>query len=271
MQTPIRILRDDIEDIPGTRRDPSARDLDRQDLIRAAASRVLTLHGRLAITITSLAGALCLSPGAIKRVYPDMDALLIDILRRHLRGISNAIAAIERDDPDCFARRRAAYVAYTRTPMGNPTEAHRLLLRDRHTLPPEDLRSLEEFRYSLGDCLAPNQAGIALNLMDMPELMPSEIEACLASLNTLAAMPAAPTPEPSIRVPEQAEEPLPPNIWVTAEMLREPRRPFRKPPALLPEDDFPDPAAPDWPHDPPYDIPAGALAHAAPEARAGPL
>jgi AcrR family transcriptional regulator len=268
MHTPIRTLRDDIEDIPGARRYLSTRELDRQDLIRAAAARIMARHGRLAITITGLAGALCLSPGTIKRLFPDMDALLIDIVRGHLRGISNAIAAIERDDPACFARRRAAYLAFTRTPMGNPTEAHLLLLRDRHTLPPDALQSLEEFRHSIGECLAGKQAAIALNLLDMPDLMPAEIEACLASLTALAA--ARPAPAPSAPRPEPTVEPPPPTIFWTEDMLRGPRRPIiPPPPSPHPDPDGLDDL--DWPHTQLHDLPIGAMAHAAPEARAGPL
>jgi AcrR family transcriptional regulator len=267
MHTPIRILRDDIEDIPGTCRVLSARELDRQDLIRAAATRVLAAHGRLAITIAGVAGALCLSAGTVKRLFPDMDALLIDILRRHLRAISAAIATIDRDDPHCFARRRAAYIAFTRTPMGNPTEAHLLLLRDRHSLPPGALEGLEAFRRGIGECLAGAQGAIALNLLDMPELMPAEIEACLASLMAVAASPPAPAPSPP--VPEPALEPIPPTIWWTADMLRAPRRPQLTRRAA--PDAEHDPTAPDWPHATLADSAIRAMEHAAPDARAGPL
>ncbi len=210
MQTPVRILRRDIEDIPGARPIFSPRELARRDLILAAASRVLARHGRTAITIASLAGALCLPAGAIRRHFADMDSLLASILLRHVDVIAQAIGAqaiggIGGAGPECFARRRAAYLAMTRSSLGGLTEAHLLLVRDRQTLPPDLLDEVERRRTGLGERLAGTDAVIALNLLDMAELSPHQIEACLASIAPPAALPAA---LPDLRRPRLAAQPV---------------------------------------------------------------
>jgi AcrR family transcriptional regulator len=210
MPTAIRILRNDIADIPGAcpEHSPSARD--RRDVILAAACRLMAVHGRHAISIASLAGALCLSPGAVKRLFPDMDSLLAEILLRHVGVLANAIAGIAHGEPGCYVNRRAAYLAMTRTASGAPAEAHLLLLRDRHTLPPDALRQIEHCRQALGECLAGKFGHIAMNLLDMPELAPPQIEACLACIAAPAAIQHSRPQRPVAQPPQPARLPIVP-------------------------------------------------------------
>ncbi len=198
MHTPPRILRAEIEDIPGARLQLSARERERQAVILAAGRRVLVNHGRAGIRLADLAIALGMAPGTIRRYFPDLDYLLGEILRTHLLAISSAIGNTLREAMDATstgtlagpqrqAVARAAYLAATRTVLGGHTEAHLLLLRERHHLPPDLLTNIEATRTALGEVLAGDHGAQALGLLDMPELSPAMIEGMLRVLS-----PAAP-------------------------------------------------------------------------------
>ncbi len=185
MPTAPRLLRAEIEDIPGARPRLSQRELDRQEVILAAGRRVLVNHGRAGIRLSDLATALGMAPGTIRRYFPDLDCLLGEILVRHLLSISSAIGRAVRDVP--IAERqpaaRTAYLAATRTVLGGHTEAHLLLLRERHHLPPDQLGPIEGTRAGLGDMLAGEHGTAALGLLDMPELTAGQIEGMLCVLD----------------------------------------------------------------------------------------
>jgi AcrR family transcriptional regulator len=157
----------------------------------------MATYGRAAIGLTAFALGMRMAPATIRRAFPDMDYLLAEILRRHLRAIVAALAEIPRDAPHRDQARRAAYLAVTRT-HGAPTEAHLLLIRDRHLLPPDEAAPLEALRASIGDILAGPHAIAALALLDTPELTPTQIETALAALTN----PPTPT--------QQTGQPQPP-------------------------------------------------------------
>jgi AcrR family transcriptional regulator len=199
MHIPHRILRAEIDDMPGERNRRSARDYAQEDRILGAAQRLISRHGREAVSLTGLADALRMSRTTLRRHFCDIESIVAEILVRHLRAISTALGKIPFDAPNARAARRAAYLAYTRTPFNAPIEAHVLLIRDRHGLPPDLAEPIENIRASIGDLLAGADAAIALNLLDMTELQGKQIETMLASLNQEAA--------PQLEQPAQKAEP----------------------------------------------------------------
>jgi AcrR family transcriptional regulator len=207
MPIPPRILRAEIEDIPGARPKLNARERERQQVILTAGRRVLVNHGAAAIRLTDLATALGMSPGTIRRYFPDLDYLLGEILRAHLLALSSAIGqalhGIPFGAPHRQGTARAAYVAATRTILGGLTEGHLLLVRERHTLPPDQLATIEQLREGLGEVLAGELGHAALALLDKPEFSAAQVE---AMLRTLAA-PARTAPRLRI-IPPSAPEAL---------------------------------------------------------------
>ncbi len=184
MPTPPRILRAEIEDIPGARPRLSERERERQEVILAAGRRVLVNHGRANIRLTDLAVALGMAPGTVRRYFPDLDSLLGEILTRHLLAISSAIGKAVQGLSHAQRQpaARAAYLEATRTVLGGQTEAHLLLLRERHHLPPDQLDCIEQTRAGLGELLAGELATAALSLLDMAEFNGAQIEGMLCLL-----------------------------------------------------------------------------------------
>jgi AcrR family transcriptional regulator len=191
MKTPARILRARIDEAPGPRRYLSNRDLDRRDRILQAGCLVLAEFGRHAITMASFALGLGLSPGTVRRLFPDLDNLLGEIIRQHLRTVSIAVCAVPQDVADRPAAQRAAYIAATRTSLGAPAAAQ-LLLMDRRLLPPDERASIEAARDTLADILGGPHGMLILDLLDMACLSPAQIEATVAILAPAAPAEAAP-------------------------------------------------------------------------------
>src|SRR5271157_2200115 len=127
--TPARILRATIE-ARHNRPAPTPRQLEREDRIVAGAQTAFAEHGRHTVTLTSMALALRIARSTLRHYFCDLDALLAEILHRHLHRLARALAEIPFDDPDLHQKRRAAYLAATRTPLGGLNEAHLLLVRD---------------------------------------------------------------------------------------------------------------------------------------------
>ena len=166
MPTLPRILRAEIAGIPGAQPQLTARGLERRDVILAAARHAMVLHGRGGVRLPELAMALGMTSGTMRRYFPDLDYLLAEILRVHVLAICSAIGDALRHLPQGAAERqpaaRAAYLAATRTVLGGHTEAHLLLVRERHQLPPDLRESIEETRAALGEMLAGELAEAAL-------------------------------------------------------------------------------------------------------------
>jgi AcrR family transcriptional regulator len=196
--TPARILRTYADSQPNARRYQPPKEREMEEYIVQAAKPVLARAGRITTSIAGLAFAIRVPPATLRRHFPDLDALLGEILVRHLRTISDALGKITNADPNCKAARRAAYLAATRTPYGGPTETHILLLRDRHALPPDLADSIEAMRQSIGDLLAYPDGPAALALLDTPGIDPAKIETFFTAL--------APAPAPANQ--EEPAEPL---------------------------------------------------------------
>jgi AcrR family transcriptional regulator len=206
MPTPARLLRAFADELPGMRPRFSARELAQQDRILAAAQSLFARFGRTNITMGNFALALRMSPATIRRYFCDLDCILAELLLRHLNAIAKAIGEIPHDAPGRRTAARRAYAEATRTPFGAPTEAHLLLVRDRHVLPPDLLETVEKLRDGLGDIVGGPDAITALTLLDISHLPVAQIEAMLAPLE-----PAAPA-EPPARLVLMPPRPPPPSI-----------------------------------------------------------
>ena len=232
--TPARILRATAEahHIPPA---PTPRQLAQQNRILAVAQTVMAEHGRDTITLTSMALALRIGRSTLRHYFCDLDALLAEILHRHLRRLADALGEIPYDDPDLHRKRRAAYLNATRTPVGGLNEAHLLLVRDRHLLPADLLPSVEAHRFSIGLAVAGPHAEQVLTLLDSPARHAEAIEDTLA--------PLAPQQASPIQPPAPTAPPTPP-----------------RPPALTPAQKekirarLPHHAVPSAPGDPPDDL-----------------
>src|SRR5271170_909211 len=152
----------------------------REARILAFAQNLLAEEGRHNISFTSLAKALRMARATLSFHYVDLESLLGALIRRHLQALAAHLGEVPSDDPDFRQKRRAAYLSYTRTPRGGLTEAHRLYVRDRHTLPEDELESIELTRAGIGRALASDLAEEALILLDAQNLDATRIEARLA-------------------------------------------------------------------------------------------
>ncbi len=214
MTTPDRILRAKAQ-----ARDPShfaftARQRQRHERIIALGQYLIADEGRHNITFRSLACALRMSPAALRFHFVDMEALLGKIIRRHLLRLAAALGTYEPTDPARQQKRRAAYLAYTRTPLGGLTEAHLVLVRDRHTLPDDERNSIELMRQGLGKLLAGHGelAEEILLRLDAPGL-DAGIEA-RPEIPLIPAPPPQPQPLPQLQgQPDPRPAPKECNAW----------------------------------------------------------
>src|SRR5271156_2133489 len=181
MKTPARILRATIENRHG-RPTPTERELAREDRFVAGAQTAFAEHRRDKTTVSAMARALRTSAAMLRHCFCDLDALLAEILHRHLTSLAKAFGGIPHDDPETHQKRRAIYFALTRTALGGLNEAHILLVRDRHLLPDDLLPAVEAHRHAIGELLAGPLAQDALALLDTPLWDIEKIETLLAAL-----------------------------------------------------------------------------------------
>jgi AcrR family transcriptional regulator len=213
MTTPDRILRAKAQD-----RDPShfaltERQRQRHERVVAISQYLIAEEGCQNITFRGLARALRMSTAALRFHFVDMEALLAEIIRRHLRKLSAALGKYEPTDPHRQQKRRAAYLAYTRTPLGGFTEAHLVLVRDFHTLPDDERKGIEIIRRGLGKLLAGDQADEAFLLLDAPFLDAAAIEARLGTPVLQAHKLQTQKPEPPQNQPAPPAKPEEMNAW----------------------------------------------------------
>ena len=241
MKTPARILRATIENRHG-RPTQTERELARENRIVTGAQTAFAEHGRNKTTLTSMAIALRTSRSTLRDCFCDLDALFAEILHRHLTSLAHAFGAVPYDDPEAFPKRRAIYLALTRTALGGLTEAHILLVRDRHLLPDDLLSTVEAHRHSIGLLLAGPLAQRALAILDSPDWDPETIEETLTFQARKLAQAAQPPATRSAAPPPAAKPPKPP---------APPTAPAREAPLLPP---WPHLALAPQPGDPPDDL-----------------
>src|SRR5277367_2352441 len=170
MRTPDRILRADAQDLE---RDPPAltpREQEQHTRILTLSEGVMARRGIHTMTASGLAQALCIGAGTLRRHFPDLDVLLATLIHRHLRKLARALREVPQGAPNRPQKLRAAYLTYTRGTPGGFTDAHLLLVRDRHLLPEDLLTPIDAARRNLGDLLAHGHAEQALGLLDMRSL-----------------------------------------------------------------------------------------------------
>jgi AcrR family transcriptional regulator len=180
---------------------------EREERILAATQTLMATFSRDALTMGKLAIALRMGTGTIRRHFADIDSILAEILLRHLTAVAKAIGNIPRDDPNRRAAQRAAYIEATRTGWGGLSEAHLLLIRERHTLPDDLAKPVEDMRQLIGETLAGENAAIALALLDTPELAAPQIEAMLATTDRKDTAPAAKPAQPQHPAPATHKPP----------------------------------------------------------------
>jgi AcrR family transcriptional regulator len=235
MQTNPRTLRAEADAFDRQLRFPPERDRQQREHILTVAQALLARHGRHTISFTTLAAALRMAPATLRRHFIDLDALLGDILGRHLLALAAALGEIPFDHPDRARQKRAAYFTYTRGAFGGLTEAHLLYTRDRHLLPDDILTSLELTRDGLGDLLAGPNAREALLLLDTPYIPLTNIEAMLAALpqepitETTAETTAEPATEPATAKPKPSPAPTPKQTHLRPSSTRHQPPPLRPP------------------------------------------
>ncbi len=180
-----------------TRPAPTARERARRDYILESARAIFIAHGRTRVTLRDLAIAKGLTQISIRNQFADLDHLFALTLTQHLDEILKAISAVPRHHPDLFARRRAEYFRVTRGICNIPTPEHFLWMRERFTLPDDELEPLELRRRMLGFLLAGEARETALLLLDTHHLDTPEIEALLQAQSRFADQQAQPTvPQP---------------------------------------------------------------------------
>jgi AcrR family transcriptional regulator len=200
MRTPDRILRADAQDLE---RDPPAltpREQEQHTRILTLSEGIMARRGIHTMTASGLAQALCIGAGTLRRHFPDLDVLLPTLIHRHLRKLAYVLGKIPQDAPNRPQKRRAAYLAHTRADLARFTDAHLLLVRDRHLLPEDLLTPIEAARRNLGDLLAPGHAEQALGLLDVPALDAPCIEAALVAITAEQGTTASPAPKPPVPI-----------------------------------------------------------------------
>jgi AcrR family transcriptional regulator len=187
MLTPPRILRDQADRLTRRKYHFSAREQERETQILRVAEHLMAKNGRISITFASLAHALAITPATLRRHFSDLDALLADILQNHLLHLAKILGEANRTQPDQGALHRKAWYEATRTPAGALTDAHKLLVLHRHTLPQDLLDGIEAIYAGLGDILAPAFGTEVLALLDADTADLPIIEAFLVAPALLRA------------------------------------------------------------------------------------
>ena len=125
MSTPARILRA-TADSHHQRPELSPRQLACEERILAVSQTVMAVHGRDTISFTTMALALRMVRSTLRHYFCDLDVLLSEILRRHLRRLAYAIGDVPT--PPRTARDKCA-------PPTSPPPAHSTAASPRPTPP----------------------------------------------------------------------------------------------------------------------------------------
>jgi AcrR family transcriptional regulator len=202
------LLRSQAEDFEQTPNILAAKQLARRARIINTGRHLLATHGLRNLRVCDLALAMNITSAAIRTHFADLDALLIEILKIHCENIDEALGAMHDKDADSTPNHRAAYLAVTREPSGNFSEAHLLLLRDATLLSEANYAAIQQSHAQHGAALAGRlDADIALTLLDAPRLDPLRIQAMFATLEGSDA--AIPAPLPVLETRE-VKQPVPP-------------------------------------------------------------
>jgi AcrR family transcriptional regulator len=202
MHISARIIRAEAEALGCLPKFLTDRERERRDNILRLGRSIMAKHGRDRVRFIDIAVGLNLTKAAVRRHFVDIDALLGDILRRHCRALVAELATIPHDAPDRDRKRRAVYIAFTRTPMGGLTADHLLLVRDLKLLPEDERIPLELLRCEIGRIVAGDHFELALELLDQPYFDANDVEAKLAPhISPRRAAPPQKIIPPELEVP----------------------------------------------------------------------
>jgi AcrR family transcriptional regulator len=207
MPAPIRVCRALFEAEHGPP-EMNRRQKEREKRVLAAAEMLMVQFGRAGVSFRTLAGTLRIARTTLAWHYADLDALLGQILRTYLQALHVVLGEVPRDAENRQILLRAAYLNAIQGPFGQLTPLHKLLTRDRHALPADELESIERILRGLGELLAGDLGPIAMDLLERPWMDADMAEALLA---TIAAKHAAQAAEAAAEPPALAlVEPPPP-------------------------------------------------------------
>ena len=198
MNPPARICRAIVQEIIG-RPVLTGRQRKREDQILIAGEKLMARFGRYGVTFALVAASVSITRATLFFHFTDLDALLGEILRRHLRALAKSLGEVPHDAPNRQPALRATYLAATRGPFGGLSDAHLLLTRDRHLLPEDELEGIELTWRSLGENMAGDLGEEALDLLERPWLTAARVEPLLA---TLEETKNAPPPEQNFLPPK---------------------------------------------------------------------
>jgi AcrR family transcriptional regulator len=195
----------------------------RDDEILTLAETLFARFGRVKITMAVIAHALRISGHTLRWHYSDTDAMLGEILHRHLRRIGKYIGDLPRanDPQEQQRRKREAYLAYTRGNNDGFTDVHKIFVLDRSTLPHDIREPIDQLYAGLGLSFAGNYADEIMELLDNPRHDLAAVERRFAAaraadpnrsfateFHASFAKPAAkPSPPPPDAAPRQAAPP----------------------------------------------------------------
>jgi hypothetical protein len=100
--------------------------------------------------------------------------------------------------------------------MGGIVPAHRLLINERQTLPPDLAKELETWRTAMGWMAGGDHWEVALTLLDCEVLQAPQIEAMLAAHASIPFQPDVPDVDPFATPPEPLPKQLP-KLHIAAE------------------------------------------------------
>jgi AcrR family transcriptional regulator len=241
MNTQLRTSRTILQNAGRPAPELTTRQRETRERILTYAQTLMAAVGTLTLKFSTVAAAVYVAPSTLRRHFADLDTLLTALIVRHLDAILAALTEIPNTDPDRDAKRRSAYLAATRTQSGALAEAHLLLVRDRHFLPPEERDHIEAYHHQIGTLLAGDRAHLIFPILDNPCATPEEIEALLGNLREVRETPQAPRPHlapPQPRPPAEDDFELidpfirPPSVFdaILSEAMQHPAQLRARPP-----------------------------------------
>jgi len=214
MKTTAREIRIIAESLQSTPAFPATeRDRARQDNIIECARIAMAEKGFTNITMAAFAIGMRLAVSTLRRHFCDLDALLAHIVRLHLQALSAALGKIDQNAPDPASARRAAYLAFTRNPIGGGfTNDHLLLIRDSPSLPPDELETINAMHQNLARLLAGPNCDCPeriLCMLDNQAIEPADMEELIAKY----AAPLTEGQQNAERARRAASTPVPKPVW----------------------------------------------------------
>jgi hypothetical protein len=189
------------------------RELELREHLIDAARRMFIQWGRMRVDVPFLAHSTRIAAITIRRHFGDMHHMFGLILHEYVVQLYKAVLTVKGDGEDLMRRRRAEYFRVTRSYCNVPSSLHFLLVKDRVTLPQDELEPIENFRDMIGALLGGEHGDHILMMLDHPTMDLAKAEALIATLYAVEAKraePEPPAPEPrSDPKPQAARPPLP--------------------------------------------------------------